>query len=76
MTLDPEEQGRAHFYAIVALDNLGAPSVPTSGNLSVKPCPSNPTSHDPAPITKPPIQIHPTKGLTMALIVALVPSCS
>lgn len=48
-----EGQKDPRVSAIVALDNLGPPSVPTSGNTSVKPCPSNPASHDPAPITKP-----------------------
>jgi dienelactone hydrolase len=48
-----EGQKDPRVSAIVAWDNLGAPSVPSSGNTSVKPCPSNPASHDPAPITKP-----------------------
>ena len=48
-----EGQKDRRVSAIVALDNLGPPSTPTSGNLSVKPCPSDPASHDPAPITKP-----------------------
>jgi dienelactone hydrolase len=48
-----EGQKDPRVSAIVALDNLGPPSVPTSGNTSVKPCPPNPASHDPAPITKP-----------------------
>jgi dienelactone hydrolase len=48
-----EGQKDPRVSAIVAWDNLGAPSVPTSGNTSVKPCPSNPASHSPATITKP-----------------------
>src|SRR4051794_5068512 len=37
-----EGQKDPRVSAIVAWDNLGAPSVPTSGNTCVKPCPSNP----------------------------------
>jgi dienelactone hydrolase len=48
-----EGQKDPRVSAIVAWDNLGAPTVPTSGNTSVKPCPSNPASHAPAAITKP-----------------------
>jgi hypothetical protein len=48
-----EGQKDPRVSAIVAWDNLGAPSVPTSGNTSVKPCPSDPASHAPATITKP-----------------------
>jgi dienelactone hydrolase len=48
-----EGQKDPRVSAIVAWDNLGAPSVPSSGNTSVKPCPSNPESHAPATITKP-----------------------
>jgi dienelactone hydrolase len=48
-----EGQKDPRVSAIVAWDNLGAPSVPTSGNTSVKPCPSNPASHAPTTITKP-----------------------
>src|SRR5437868_1168215 len=59
-----ERQKDPRVSAIVALDNLGAPSVPTSGNLSVKPCPSNPTSHDPAPVTKPALGMSADYGLT------------
>jgi dienelactone hydrolase len=59
-----EGQKDPRVSAIVALDNLGAPSVPTSGNLSVKPCPSNPASHDPAPITKPALGMSADYGLT------------
>jgi dienelactone hydrolase len=59
-----EGQKDPRVSAIVALDNLGAPSVPTSGNTSVKPCPSNPTSHDPAPITKPALGLSADYGLT------------
>jgi dienelactone hydrolase len=50
--------------AIVALDNLGPPSMPTGGNLNVKPCPSDPASHDPAPITKPALGMSADYGLT------------
>ena len=59
-----EGQKDPRVSAIVALDNLGAPSVPTSGNTSVKPCPSNPASHDPAPITKPALGLSADYGLT------------
>jgi dienelactone hydrolase len=59
-----EGQKDPRVSAIVALDNLGAPSVPTSGNLSLKPCPSNPASHDPAPITKPALGMSADYGLT------------
>jgi dienelactone hydrolase len=59
-----EGQKDPRVSAIVALDNLGAPSVPTSGNTSVKPCPSNPASHSPAPITKPALGMSADYGLT------------
>ena len=48
-----EGQKDPRVSAIVAWDNLGAPSVPSSGNTSVKPCPAHPDSHAPATITKP-----------------------
>jgi len=50
--------------AIVALDNLGAPSVPSSGTLTVKPCPADPDSHAPAQITKPALGMSADYGLT------------
>jgi hypothetical protein len=59
-----EGQKDPRVRAIVAWDNLGAPSVPSSGNTSVKPCPSNPASHDPAPITKPALGMSADYGLT------------
>ena len=48
--------------AIVAWDNLGAPS--TTGGLPVKPCPADPASHDPVPITKPALGMSADYGLT------------
>jgi dienelactone hydrolase len=39
--------------AIVAWDNLGAPSTTGGGRASVKPCPADPDSHAPAPVKKP-----------------------
>jgi dienelactone hydrolase len=38
--------------SIVAWDNLGVPD-PAAGKLPVKPCPADPASHAPAPVTKP-----------------------
>ena len=48
--------------AIVAWDNLGRPG--TSGGLPVKPCPSDPASHEDAPITKPALGMSADYGLT------------
>jgi dienelactone hydrolase len=48
--------------AIVAWDNLGRPS--TSGGLPVQPCPSSPSSHADAPITKPALGMSADYGLT------------
>jgi dienelactone hydrolase len=59
-----EGQKDPRVSAIVAFDNLRPPSVPSSGNTSVKPCPSNPASHDPAPITKPALGMSADYGLT------------
>src|SRR5204862_904397 len=48
-----EGQKDPRVSAIVAWDNLGGPTVPTTGNTSVKPCPSNPAAHSPTTLTKP-----------------------
>ena len=48
-----EGQKDPRVSAIVAWDNLGGTTVPTTGNTSVKPCPSNPAAHSPTTITKP-----------------------
>ena len=48
--------------AIVAWDNLGRPG--TSGGLPVSDCPSNPASHEDAPITKPALGMSADYGLT------------
>jgi dienelactone hydrolase len=48
--------------AIVAWDNLGNPS--TSGGLPVSDCPADPSSHAPAPITKPALGMSADYGLT------------
>jgi dienelactone hydrolase len=48
--------------AIVAWDNLGRPG--TTGGLPVKPCPADPASHEPAPITKPALGMSADYGLT------------
>src|SRR4051794_34056935 len=57
-------QADPRVSAIVALDNLGAPNVPASGTLSVKPCPADPGSHAPAQITKPALGMSADYGLT------------
>ena len=48
--------------AIVAWDNLGRPG--TTGGLPVKPCPSDPASHEEAQVTKPALGMSADYGLT------------
>jgi dienelactone hydrolase len=59
-----EGQKDPRVNVIVAWDNLGAPSVPTGGNTSVKPCPSDPAAHEPTTITKPALGMSADYGLT------------
>ncbi len=60
-------QQDARVSAIVAFDNLGAPTATGSGGLSVKPCPADPASHAPAQITKPALGMSADYGLTPSL---------